>query len=73
MRLDERPLADPGRASMAAILFSEGLSPEEYAARYAHTIYCFSLGECRYADPALAYSLRKAATGSIRPARRAGR
>lgn len=34
-------------------MFSEGLSPEEFAARNSHTILCFSLDECRYADPAL--------------------
>ncbi|HET8578010.1 MAG TPA: hypothetical protein VFO18_13000 [Methylomirabilota bacterium] len=47
------PLADPGHVEMATELFSEGLSPEEFAARYAHTILCFSLDEVRYADPAL--------------------
>ena len=38
---------------MAAKLFSEGLSPEEFAARHAHTVLCFSLDECRDTDPAL--------------------
>ncbi len=38
---------------MAAAIFSEGLSPEEFAARRSHTILCFSLDEYRYADPAL--------------------
>jgi hypothetical protein len=55
---------------MAAILFSEGTSPEEYAARHAHTMYRFSLREYCLSPR---YSLRNAATGSIRPARRAGR
>ncbi len=50
---DERPLADPGRTEIAVTMFSEGLSPEEFAARSSHTILCFSLDECRYADPAL--------------------
>jgi len=49
----QRPLADPGREQMARQLFSEGLSPEEYAARYSHGIWCFSLGDLRYPDPAL--------------------
>ena len=51
--MHERPLADPSRAEFAASLYAEGLSPEEYAARYAHTIGCSSLGDLRYEDPAL--------------------
>jgi hypothetical protein len=38
---------------MAQPMFDEGLSPEEYAARYSHGILCFSLGDLRYADSAL--------------------
>ncbi len=49
----DRPLADPGRQQMAADFFAEGLSPQEFAARYAHKIFCFSLDDGRYADPAL--------------------
>jgi hypothetical protein len=50
---DGLPLADPGHVDMATELFREGLSPEEFAARYAHTILCFSLDDVRYVDPAL--------------------
>ena len=50
---DERPPADPMRTQMAQQMFSEGTSPEEYAARNAHSIMCFSLDDIRYADPAL--------------------
>lgn len=50
---DQRPWADSGREKLAQSLFSEGLSPEEFAARYSHGILCFSLGELRYADPSL--------------------
>jgi hypothetical protein len=49
----ERPPADRIRTEMAISLYSKGLSPEEYAARYSHGFYCFSLGECRYEDPSL--------------------
>ena len=38
---------------MAAAMRAEGLSADEYAARYAHGIMCFSLDECRYPDAAL--------------------
>jgi hypothetical protein len=55
----ERPLADPGREKMARQMFSEGLSPEEYAARYSHGIWCFSLGDLRYPDPALEAWIRR--------------
>jgi hypothetical protein len=37
----------------ARAMFAEGLTPDEYAARYAHTIACFSLDEYRYRDPTL--------------------
>ena len=50
---DGLPLADPGHVDMATQLFGEGLSPEEFAARHAHTILCFSLDDVRYVDPAL--------------------
>jgi len=55
----ERPMADPGREEMAREMFSEGLSPEEYAARYSHGIWCFSLGDLRYPDPALDAWMRR--------------
>ena len=59
MRETERPLADPGREEMARQMFNEGLSPEEYAARYAHGIWCFSLGDLTYPDPALNSWMRR--------------
>jgi hypothetical protein len=34
-------------------MVAEGLSPEEYAAWWAHKIYCFSLDEYSYEDPEL--------------------
>jgi hypothetical protein len=49
----ERPLADAHREAVAAGLRSEGLSPEEWAARYAHRVGCSALDECRYADASL--------------------
>jgi|CZKC01.1.fsa_nt_gi hypothetical protein len=55
----ERPLADPGRERMARQLFSEGLSPEEYAARHSHGIWCFSLGDLSHSDPALDTWIRR--------------
>ena len=55
----ERPLADPGREEMARQLFSEGLSPEEFAARYSHCFWCFSLGDLSYPDPALDAWIRR--------------
>jgi hypothetical protein len=46
-------MADADRQKLAAEHFSTGLSPEEYAARYAHNWYCFSLDDYRYPDPTL--------------------
>jgi hypothetical protein len=47
------PLADPGRVEQVRSMVAEGLSPEEYAARWAHKIDCFSLDEYAYEDAAL--------------------
>jgi hypothetical protein len=49
----ERRPADSSCEEMAAAMFGQGLSPEEYAARLAHGWYCFSLGDYRYSDPAI--------------------
>jgi hypothetical protein len=49
----ERPKADAFRAEVAARWYADGLSPEAWAARYAHTIGCSSLDEVRYEDPAI--------------------
>lgn len=35
------------------------MSPEEYAARYAHQWSCFSLNQYRYTDPALGIWVRR--------------
>jgi len=47
----ELPLATEMMEDQASSMAREGLSPEEYAARWAHTIYCFSLDDYRYRDP----------------------
>jgi hypothetical protein len=49
----EQPLATPLLEEHVLAMFREGLSAEEYAARWAHTIACFSLDEYRYRDPQL--------------------
>jgi hypothetical protein len=53
MNQTERPPAGPICENMAAQMFAEGFSPEEYAARFAHKWLCFSLADYRYADPAI--------------------
>ena len=55
----ERPPAEPNREEMAASLHASGLAPEEFAARHAHEIACFSLDEVRYADPVLDAWIRR--------------
>jgi hypothetical protein len=50
---DERPMADPFREDWMRIWHAEGLTPEEWAARNAQDLLCFSGGEYRYADPAV--------------------
>jgi hypothetical protein len=46
----ELPLAPPVIEEQARALVSEGLSAEEFAARWAHRIGSFSLDEYRYRD-----------------------
>jgi hypothetical protein len=58
MSADRRP-ADPGREEFAARLRSEALSPEEWAARYAHTVGSSSLDDYRYSDPSLDEWIRR--------------
>jgi hypothetical protein len=48
---DVRPLADAGREAVARQIFVTTITPEEYAARYAHTIMCSSFDDFRYSDP----------------------
>jgi hypothetical protein len=47
----ERPFAPPDLEERARVMVAEGLSPGEYAARWAHSIMCFSLDDYRYRDP----------------------
>ena len=51
--MSELPLADSGQEQMARQMMADGLSPEEYAARWADSILCFSLDDVRYNDPTL--------------------
>jgi hypothetical protein len=45
------PLADPGREESAKQLFPyKDTTPEEYVARFSHTIGCSSFGLYRYRD-----------------------
>ena len=48
-----RPPSDAGYEEWMRGWVSEGLCPEEWAARHAQDLICFSGGECRYSDPAL--------------------
>lgn len=48
-----RRRADPSREEFAAKWMATGLCAEEWAARNAENILCFSFDEYRYADPAL--------------------
>jgi hypothetical protein len=49
--LESLPLADPGREDDAKKLFPyRDMTPEEYVARFAHTIGCSSFDLCRYQD-----------------------
>ena len=50
---DDRPLADASREKFALGLRKEGLPPEEWAARYGHTVGASSLDQYRYATPGL--------------------
>jgi hypothetical protein len=49
------PLADLQREETAKQLFSKykTMSPEEWAARYSHTVLCSSFDNYRYRDPEL--------------------
>ena len=49
----ELPLATPHIEEVARQMMAGGLSPEEYAARWAHSFGCFSLDGFRYSDPGL--------------------
>jgi len=53
MRVDELPMADPGREKDARQLFPMAMPPEEYAARHGHEWLCFSFDDYRYTDAAL--------------------
>jgi hypothetical protein len=49
------PLADPQREEMAEQLFPEykEMSPEEWAARFGHTVGCSSFDDYSYRNPEL--------------------
>ena len=49
----ELPLATPSLEERVRQMVEDGLSPEEYAARWAHSIGTFSLDGYRYRDPNL--------------------
>ena len=53
--------ADPWYAARMAEWLSEGLVPEEWAARHAHELACWSGGGYRYADPTLDAWVRRLA------------
>lgn len=51
---DDRPMADPMRLEMALQMFPvREQSPEQYVARWSHTIMCSSFDQYQYPDPAL--------------------
>ncbi|BBC26535.1 hypothetical protein ABRG53_4278 [Pseudanabaena sp. ABRG5-3] len=56
-QLDSRefdmPLATVTMEHVAQEIMSCGISPDEYAARWAHNVYCFSLDQYRYRDVVL--------------------
>jgi len=49
------PLADPEREEIAKRIFSgyETMPPEEWAARFSHSVGCSSFGEYHYANTEL--------------------
>lgn len=49
----DMPLATVTMENHVRGMMSDGLSPDEYAARWAHTIYCFSEDGYRYRDVVL--------------------
>ena len=53
MNFEDLPLADPARERHALSLFRLDMTPEEYAARFAHEWVCFSFDERRYSAPGL--------------------
>jgi len=46
-----RPLAEPGVDAQARRMMADGVSPEEYAARWGHTMAAFSMDEFSYREP----------------------
>lgn len=45
------PLAEPGMEAYARRMMIDGITPEEFAARYAHTIASFSMDNFNYREP----------------------
>jgi hypothetical protein len=58
---EELPLADPGREEIAERIFSEYkmMSPEEWAARYSHTVGASSFEEYRYKNKVLHFWIHR--------------
>lgn len=52
---DELPLADPGRVDIAERIFSDykTMPPEEWAARFSHTVGCSSFDQYHYVNAEL--------------------
>jgi hypothetical protein len=48
--LQELPMADQSREREAGATFPLDMTPEEYAARFAHDWMCFSFDDYRYPD-----------------------
>jgi hypothetical protein len=47
----ELPLAEPGMEAYARRMMIDGIAPDEFAARYAHTIATFSMDNFSYREP----------------------
>ena len=45
------PLAEPGMEAYARRMMIDGITPEEFAARYAHTIASFAMDNFSYREP----------------------
>ncbi|HUL72058.1 MAG TPA: antibiotic biosynthesis monooxygenase [Vicinamibacterales bacterium] len=46
-----RPLAEPGVEAQARRMMADGVSPDEYAARWSHRMGTFSMDEFSYREP----------------------
>lgn len=48
---DTLPLADPAMEAQARRMMIDGVSPDEFAARFGHTLGTFSMDQYRYRAP----------------------